>query len=60
MRKDVCHPLHSSVAGYIFRINLHYSEESEPEETGNIYTSTVWNDALSIAVGSILMLTLSV
>ena len=40
------------------RIYLHYSEESEPEEIGNIYISTVWNDSLSIAVGNILMLTL--
>lgn len=41
-------------------IYLGYSEESEPEERGNTYVSTVWNDSLSIAVGNTLMFTLYV
>lgn len=40
------------------RMYLGYSEESEPEEIGNTYISTIWNDSLSVAVGNTLMLTL--
>lgn len=34
------------------RIYLQYSEEAEPEEVGNSYISTVWNDSLTVPLGT--------